>query len=171
MTQLRMALSALAIGLALLLPGTAGATEEPKFGDYPGAPLYHGRNAKPILTSPDARTFRTMLREGAKQKPNFDGHYIVTGWGCGTNCSTSAIIDAITGRVVMLPAMEAGMQQDAEVIDYRLDSRLIVFNGVIDEKQGIGSQYFEFRGGVLKPIRTILRPEWDPDAAKNDKPQ
>jgi hypothetical protein len=171
MMRPKMTLPALPLGLASLLPAAAGAEEAPKFSDYPGAPVHHGRNAAPMMASPDARTYHTRIRESAKEKPNSDGHYIVTGWGCGTNCLTSFIIDVSTGKVTMLPAMEAGMRQDAEVIDYRLDSRLIVLNGIIEEKHAVGSQYFEFDGSRLKPVKTILRPEWDEGAPESDKPQ
>ena len=47
----------------------------------------------------NANMFRTNLRNAAKEGVNFAGHYILTTWGCGTNCTQSAIIDARNGRV------------------------------------------------------------------------
>jgi hypothetical protein len=167
----QMTLWAFTLGFASLLAGTARAEDAPKFADYSGAAIYNGRNAAPVLATPDARRFRTRIREGAREKPNFDGHYVIVGWGCGTQCWNGAIIDVITGKVVLLPVVEAAMQQDAELIDYRLDSRLIVLNGIVDEKETLGSRYLEFDGGALKPVKTILRPEWDSAPPKSDKPR
>jgi hypothetical protein len=65
-----------------------------------------------------------MLREGAKQGPNFAGHYTVVMWGCGSDCMEVAVVDAKTGHVYFVPftvspSMEA---------DYRSNSRLFVRN-------------------------------------------
>src|ERR1700733_9657710 len=100
------------IALAFLLSagGAAWAGDTPDFADYPGAAVYHGRNAAPILATREDRQFRTMIRNGARGKPNFDGHYIVWTWGCGTDCEMGVIIDAITGKVVSLPVV-AGTPQ------------------------------------------------------------
>src|SRR4051812_38998112 len=46
-----------------------------------------------------ANSYRTNLRNAAKEGVNFAGHYILTTWGCGTNCSQTAIIDARNGQV------------------------------------------------------------------------
>ena len=103
-----------------------------------------------------------MIRDGARQKPNFDGHYIVATWGCGADCETGAIIDAHSGRVVLLPVV-AGSPQDARSnsthFDYRLDSALLVINGMIGEEPPMGTHYFTFDGEKLTSIKTIAKPE------------
>src|SRR5476651_623356 len=53
-----------------------------EFGDYPVAEKYRDKNAPVVLSKKD-RIYRTRLKEAAKQKPNFAGHYILTTWGCG----------------------------------------------------------------------------------------
>jgi hypothetical protein len=164
-------LAALSLGLALSLVGAARAEDAPKFADYPGAATYHGRNAAPIMAAKEPRMNRTRIRRGARGKPNFDGHYIIVGWGCGTQCRDGAIIDAITGTVVMLPYVAGTPQQDAELVDYRVDSRLIVLNGMIREEPPAGSHYFEFDGKSVTRVTTIVRPEWSPDAPADDKPR
>jgi len=163
--------AALSLGLTLSLAAAAKAADAPKFGDYPGTAIYRGRNAAPILASKDARQFGTQIRRGARGKPNFDGHYIIVGWGCGAQCWNGAIVDAIAGTVVMLPYVAGTPQQDAELVDYRIDSRLIALNGMIREEPPAGSHYFEFDGKTVKPVTTIVRPEWSPDAPDNDKPR
>ena len=46
----------------------------PSFSDYPVAKIYRGTPVPPKL-SRDQRTFRTMIRFGAKEKVEFAGHY------------------------------------------------------------------------------------------------
>ncbi|HVH79826.1 MAG TPA: hypothetical protein VM782_10575 [Stellaceae bacterium] len=170
----RAALWALLLGVSLSFGRAAGAADAPKFADYPAAAIYHGRNAAPILATKEAREFRARIRDGAREKPNFDGHYIVVGWGCGADCAMGAIIDAISGTVVSLPYVAGTLQQNTDnnpLFDYRIDSRLIVLNGMIREEPPAGSHYFEFDGKALRPVTTIVRPEWSPDAPGENKPQ
>jgi hypothetical protein len=164
------------IALAALVGASypASAEDTPSFADYPAAPAYHGRNAAPVLASKDDRQFRTMIRNGAREKPNFNGHYIVTIWGCGTDCAMGAIIDAITGKIVSLPVVAGtpeGVAADDLHFAYRLDSRLFVMNGMINEDPPMGSHYFTFDGTALKQVKTIVRPERRFDASPDQKPQ
>ena len=156
-------LGRIALAAMLAVASAASAAETaPAFADYPAAATYAGRNAAPILAAPEARRFRTMIRDGARQKPNFDGHYIVASWGCGTDCETGAIIDAVSGQVISLPVV-AGSPDDATPesahFDYRSDSRLLVMNGMIGEEPPMGSHYFEFDGKRLRKLRTVVKPE------------
>jgi hypothetical protein len=162
------------LGLLVAASGAARAQDAPSFSDYPAAAAFHGRNTAPLLVTKDARQFRTMIREGARQPPNFDGHYIAWTWGCGTDCESGAIIDAATGKVVMLPVV-AGTPQDVADDDlhfaYRRDSSLFVMNGMIDEKPPMGSHYFVFDGVALKPLKIIPRAERRFDMPADGKPQ
>lgn len=154
--------------------GPVWADDAPNFADYPDAAAYHGRNAAPVLATKEARQFRTMIRNGARENPNFDGRYIVATWGCGTDCEMGAIIDAITGKVVSLPVVAGtpdGVADDDLHFAYRLDSRLLVMNGMIGEDPPMGSHYFTFDGNALKPVKTIVRPERRFDAPPDQKPQ
>lgn len=164
------------IALAVLVSTShlASAEDAPSFADYPGAPAYRGRNAAPVLATKEANQFRTMIRNGAREKPNFNGHYIVTIWGCGTDCAMGAIIDEITGKVVSLPVVAGtpeGVADDDAHFAYRLDSRLLVMNGMIREEPPMGSHYFTFDGNALTPVKTIVRLERRFDAPPGQKPQ
>ncbi|HJU18756.1 MAG TPA: hypothetical protein VJ770_20070 [Stellaceae bacterium] len=160
------AMALVAVTVLLALAPAWGQEQSPRFADHPGAARFTGRNAVPVLASAEARRFRTMIRDGARRKPNFDGHYIVTTWGCGTDCEMGAIIDAISGGVVSLPVV-AGSLQDATAgsthFDYRLDSNLLVMNGMIGEEPPMGTHYFTFDGSRLALLKTIPKPEkhWD----------
>ena len=66
----------------------------PTFGRY-NTRVETIKNIKVNLAShKNARMFRTNLRNAAKEGVNFAGHFVLVGWGCGTNCSVLAIIDA-----------------------------------------------------------------------------
>lgn len=88
------------IPLLLLVLATSMPSELARFRAEPrlAAPA-----AKPDVSSGRARRYRTVLRQAAAEGPNFNGHYRVATWGCGTNCIEWAVIDLATGRVWMAP--------------------------------------------------------------------
>ena len=73
--------AAAAITFWLCLLSANAQTGAPRFDDYPVNERYTGKTA-PLVLSREARTYRTRLREAAREKPNFAGHFIVTSWGC-----------------------------------------------------------------------------------------
>ncbi len=94
--------------LALSISSVASGQKLPTFSQYK-TPVDKKRVITVDLKShKDARMFRTNLRNAAKGGVNFAGHYVLTGWGCGTNCSQWAIIDARNGRVYF-PKQFAGV--------------------------------------------------------------
>lgn len=112
----------------------------------------------------DANRFRTNLRNAAKEGVNFAGHYILTTWGCGTNCSVSAIIDARNGRVFFPDQLEGTgfgfceLPDDTEPIVYKADSRLLVLSGFkggdLNKQDGrCGVYYLEWTGTNFKQVK------------------
>ncbi len=95
----------------------------PRFIDFPATATFAGKPAPVDLDSaPDARMFRTRLRAGAAEGPNFAGDQTVVTWGCGTNCQVVAIVDARSGRVYFPGIIsETGLA-------FRRDSRLLIEN-------------------------------------------
>ena len=84
--------------------------------------IFKGPPADIDLTSyKGARTFRTKLREGAKQGPNYAGHYTVVTIGCGTQCQQNWVIEARTGKILDRFFSIIG-------IAYQLNSLLLVVN-------------------------------------------
>lgn len=148
----------------------------PAFGGYPARVEKKTAKAIDFRRSPGAASFRTRLREALKGDVNFAGRYIITGWGCGTGCSHSAIIDAGTGRVYF-PAELAGVtvlygsssEVFPETYTYRKNSRLLIIRGTPgpdledqpERKQG--TYYYEWRANRLKLIKFV--PEEDPPNA------
>lgn len=114
----------------------------------------------------NANRFRTNLRNAAKEGVNFAGHYILTTWGCGTNCSMSAIIDARNGRVFFPDQLEGAgfgfceLPDDTEPIVYQADSRLLILNGFKGGDLSLknapcGIYYLEWTGKNFKQVRFV----------------
>ena len=121
--------------------GTSSAKREhlPRFEDFPVVQKFQGQPARVDLSShPNARTFRTRLREGAQKGPNFAGHYALVGWGCGNECGESLIVDLRAGKVYGLagspgePPSGRTVRVKGEIlefsrgVDFRLTSRLVI---------------------------------------------
>jgi len=79
------------------------AKNPPKFEDFPAGETMHGTAAFVKLLTRSERMFQTRLTEAAKEPPNFAGHYRITYWGCGSNCSAAALVDLQTGEVLPPP--------------------------------------------------------------------
>lgn len=140
-----------------ILVGKKMFLDVPQFEEYM-SDVYSGSIRSPdFLSHPDARTYRTRLRNAAKGEVNFAGEYVLTTWGCGTTCIMGAVINAKSGVVHFLPGsiccwFEAN--EDAHPIDYRIDSNLIVFTGLLNEQEPIATHYYEFRNGEFQLLKT-----------------
>ena len=137
-----------------------GQAPKPQFQDYPVSKHYSGQRVAPKIKSNTAAWyFRTRIREAARSKPNFAGHYILTSWGCGAECLSYAIIDVKTGAVyfndfticcwydtpvIPASAINSDVVDTLKPIDFRLRSRLIVFMGLLNEEGNKGPHYFKF---------------------------
>jgi len=109
----------------------------PRFEDYPVTETWHDTPAPVKLTTASERLFRTNLTNAAKEQPNFAGHYRITYWGCGSNCSAGALVDLQTGDVFPPPLAKpkgAGWERwimctasfEGADDEFRLGSRLLV---------------------------------------------
>lgn len=135
----------------------------PTFAQY-AAKVEVVKNVRVNLKShKNAGSYRTNLRNAAKDGVNFAGHFILTIWGCGTNCTQSAIIDARSGKVFFPNELEGvafgfcELPDDAEPIVSRADSRLLVLNGFKDsdlnsDKSFCGTYYLEWTGTKFKQV-------------------
>ena len=108
---------------SLAISSWAKARGAPTFDAYPAATIYRGPPAPVNLASArEAYRFRTLLRERSREGPNFDGHYTLVAWGCGSPCVRVAIVDARTGHVFIFPDSFTRPPM------FRRDSRLLVFD-------------------------------------------
>jgi hypothetical protein len=138
----------------------------PRFEDFPVPKIFRGKPARPLLSTPDARAFRTHLREGAKEGPNFAGHYTIVGWGCGTGCEHFAIIDAQTGRVYFSDTLSTATYNLVENIEeaglkYRLDSKLLILVGspgeAAEAENMVGTFYYKWENNRLTLIHSVKK--------------
>jgi hypothetical protein len=150
----------LTLVLSLLLVDVSSPQNKvPRFKDYLVSEVYIGKNA-PLALSRDDMRFRTRLREAANEKPNFAGHYILAAWGCGAECLMGAVIDAKTGKVYWLPHTTCcwgfAVDEKFQPIEFRLNSSLIVFSGLRNEKEGDnGAHFYKFENGRFVHLRSI----------------
>lgn len=138
-----------------------------KFEDFPAPPSSSARLAAPRMESPEARRYRTMIREGAANGPNFAGHFAVVAWGCGSSCSERAIVDTRTGRVYFdkrlcdLDTTQANASSDHDdqfPAYFTLSSRLLVIVGAPNEDESRdGVAFYEWTGSQLKLLRFVPR--------------
>jgi len=144
--------------------------DAPLFNQYPARP-YAGRNAAVRWRdSAFARMYRTTLRDFGALQPNFAGHYILASWGCGTDCSRIAIIDALTGKVTVPEGVSFNVAanvhdnlQDEGMLRYRADSRLLVLVGMPQEDtRRRGISYYVWTPPKLKLLRHVPV-AWYPD--------
>lgn len=144
---------AILVSALLLGPGKGQASRNTphRFVDYPVQEIIQGNPAQPVLTTPEERRFRTVIRNGVNKGwgaedgvtgkeltgpgPNFAGHYTIITWGCGSPCLMAAIVDLKTGRVYPPPFHHGSGRSYFQVpwafpmeppLEYRLNSRLLV---------------------------------------------
>ena len=142
------------------------AAPRPTFESFPAGQIYQGVPALPKLTE-DQRTFRTMIRRGAKTQVKFAGHFTVPAWGCGTECNDFAIVDSINGKVydgfviTELPgAWEEKQSGDPlQRMEFHPNSRLLKINGCPNETNCGFYDYLMIDGEGLKLIRKELLPK------------
>jgi len=176
------------LGVLLSLPSIAQISPKsaPVFADYPVSEIYIGKHAKAKtgkgvgqphpLYGYMPSMFRTRLNEAAKSgSVNFAGHYILTVWGCGTGCLDGGIVDAKSGDVFWLPAVECCAGGDGFIVDK--NSRLLVIstksgqtlsakaNELLNKRQAAGEDipyedflppsvehFYVFKGGKFEEV-------------------
>ncbi|MCX2741623.1 hypothetical protein [Pontibacter anaerobius] len=91
-------------------------------GNYSVGNMYRGKLAPLDEDShTDARTYRTILKQGMEQGVNFAGKYTVVSIGCGTSCQQHFVIDRQSGKV--LDKIQGSMGAS-----FSADSRLFILN-------------------------------------------
>ena len=153
------------ITVLLIFTSVAALAQEkpvPRFEDYPAKERFAGKAAPVKLSGPQARMMRTVLKSQSKAKPDFAGHYNIAAWGCGSMGATCfAIIDARTGNVYFPPNVSlvtlGSLEQTEDTMDWRKNSRLIIFTGVmeVDDTYGNGKFYCVWKNNRLQLIRFI----------------
>lgn len=147
----------------------------PKFEQFPATQMLDGKPTVPDTHShPRSRLFRTAIRYGAEEGPNFAGHYTILSWGCGSGCAAFAIVDAKTGKVfhphnlrevssnnveVGKAAVDKRATSDRDWVIFDINSKLIVVIGDINDDPKLrGISYFVWERETLRRVRFVPRP-------------
>ena len=117
---------------------------QPQFEDFSVSAVYNGPHAPVDLRNPEAQTYRTRLREGAKKPPNFAGHYVLVDWGCGTECTVYMMVDVKNGRVFDGPQALMGGT-------FRLNSSLFIATADTNDVF-FASRFFHWNNGRFNLI-------------------
>lgn len=138
------------ISLALLL---VAATHQPAManrivpGDFPAPAAFTGKSAMPDFKGRDKdfADFRTRIRNGLEEGPNFAGEYSFISAGCGTGCSLSFVANNRTGQVFNFPL--GGEAHSYLETLFQLDSRLVIAQYASFETNECLQDYYDFQNG------------------------
>jgi hypothetical protein len=125
------------------------------FAKYPAERLYKGKPVAPKLITPAQRQFRTVLRKGEGKGPNFAGHYTVVEWGCGSNCVSFAVVDAVNGRVYDTDTPPVNDAYPCGLL-YKLESRLFVVEKSSSGNGDCTAHLYTWDGSRFKPLRDSI---------------
>lgn len=82
---------------------TTSHASELKFEQYPAEPFI-GKTKIPTFTgkTQEYRGYRTQIKNGMNEGPNFSGHYSVIQFECGTTCMFIFISNNKNGTIILL---------------------------------------------------------------------
>ena len=102
--------------------------QPPTFEQFSDVRVLKTQRVSVDLTShPNARMYRTKLREGTATGPNFAGQYSVVSWGCGNECQMIGVVDLLTGEVLGIDG-EREFPTTSRGVEFRLSSKLLIMD-------------------------------------------
>jgi hypothetical protein len=110
---------------------------------------------------------RTAANGGAEAE-EIAARVVPSSWGCGTSCSQLVVVDSISGRVYDVPfsVSEFPLSWDEihsdhipERMQFHADSRLMKFDGCLNEHDCGFYDYLMMEKGGLKLLRKKLLPK------------
>ncbi|WP_246805936.1 MULTISPECIES: hypothetical protein [unclassified Ensifer] len=120
---------------------------------YPAASKYSGKTKLPDFKGRDRdfNQFRTRIREGMREGPNFAGRYSLIQIGCGTGCSFAIVGDNKTGKPSRFPRGDDPISM--LTLKFRLDSRLLVAQWGLYDQNRCFMEYFDFDGTTWTTLK------------------
>lgn len=133
----------------------AEASVTPVPGDYRVNNLYRGKTLLPDFKRRDRdfNTYRTRIRDGMREGPNYAGRYSVIQIGCGTGCSFVIVGDNKTGRPMNFP--RGGDDNLYLQLQYQLDSRLMTAQWADQNGGKCYIEFFDFDGRDWQTISKV----------------
>ena len=144
-----------------------GLASAPHFSDFSASSKLRGKPAHPVLRTAIEHEYRTTIRSAARSGPNFDGHYAVALYGCGSGCHGFFVIDLQSGAIFdppfksvnfHYPRRNAFVDSDPDwwcfprVIEFRRDSALLIVEGCLDDHQ-CGRTFYSMGRTGLRQVR------------------
>jgi len=133
------------LSVTQFLPAVAQAADY-SFGQFSVSSIYKGKTRLPDFAGRDRdyKTYRTRIREGLKEGPNFAGQFSVIQFGCGTGCSFAFVASNKSGQVFSFP--RGGEENMYMQIEKKLDSRLLIVQWGNYDSNSCTIEYFEWNG-------------------------
>lgn len=124
----------------------------PNPASYPVRARFAGKTVMPDFRGRDREfnSFRTRIRDGMREGPNFAGRYTLIQIGCGAGCSFVILADNQTGRPVSFP--RGGEEHMYLSLDYRRDSRLVAAQWLDNGTSKCVVEFFDFDKDAWKPV-------------------
>lgn len=119
---------------------------------YPAPDLYRGPTRFPDFKGRDRdyNDFRTRIRDGLKDGPNFAGDISVVQIGCGGGCSFVVVASNRTGKVMSFP--RGGEENLYLSLKFQPDSRLMIAQWASQEPDGCFVESFDFDEAVWNEV-------------------
>jgi hypothetical protein len=116
---------------AIPLIEAASATDicTQNFEDFAVTDLYAGRARVDFTTLPEANMHRTAISEDVNRGANFAGTYVVSTWGCGSDCRGSAVVNAQSGAILAYDLRSSVGEA------YERESNLLVLDPDVEDKR------------------------------------
>lgn len=126
--------------------------KRPDLSSYPARGRLSGNTVMPDFKGRDRElnSFRTRIRDGMRQGPNFAGRYTLIQIGCGTGCSFVIVANNQTGRPASFP--RGGEEHMYLSLDFRRDSRLVAAQWLNYDTNTCVVEFFDFDRDTWKPI-------------------
>ncbi|NSZ00935.1 hypothetical protein G6M70_12800 [Agrobacterium tumefaciens] len=126
--------------------------KRPNLSSYPVQDRFSGKTVMPDFKGRDREfnSFRTRIRDGMRQGPNFAGRYTLIQIGCGTGCSFVIVANNQTGRPVSFP--RGGEEHMYLTLDFRRDSRLVAAQWLNYDTKTCVIEFFDFDRDTWKPV-------------------
>lgn len=153
--------------ILVLFASTAFAQKTPTFKQYPATMQKATAKKVNLAGNRSARMFRTNLKRSLAKGVNFAGRYIISTWGCGTDCIMSGIIDGRTGNVFFPQQLEGvsvgfGELSDEERLEFKKNSRLLIVRGRSGEdSKKYGVAYYRWNGSTLALLKFVKKDSRD----------
>lgn len=133
------------------------SNNNPEFSDHV-VTGYGGAPVEPTI-GPDDYSYRTRIRDAAREQVNFAGNSVISTFGCGTGCLAGYVVNLENGQV--RPLGLGGEEQMNLVINARADSNLLIagWESMGSETSTCYYQRYLWDGSSLQPLGETISVE------------